>query len=424
MSPMQQAQSPDELFDVVDADDQVIGQATRAEVHARKLFHRAVHILVFDSQNRLYLQKRSLLKDTCAGLYSTSCAGHVDAGETYDQAAVRELGEELGITLPPGQSPEFLFKSPPAEETGWEFIHVYQLQWDGPITPDPLEIDGGWHGSAKELEIFLRRESTRFSPSFLHVWQRYHHETEPPAAKTPAPNTATRKVRVIPWWKYLLSFPLALLIRLWHASLRFSIREDSPLSLAEFQTLPGGRIFVFWHNRIFVASELKRRFSKKIPMNGLVSASRDGSWLSAFFHMLGIGAVRGSSSWRGGPAMLELTRLLANGEDIAITPDGPRGPCYTMKSGPGLIAQKTQTPVLLVHSRFFHAKRLASWDGFYLPLPFSRIEFSLELIPTDHPAQQLPIPEFTAFLRKKMLERTDDNGIPWHPKNPKGNHKA
>ncbi len=415
MSAMQQAQSPDEIFDVVDRDDQVIGQATRAEVHARKLFHRAVHILVFDRDKRIYLQKRSLLKDTCAGLYSTSCAGHVDAGETYDQAAVRELGEELGITLPPGQSPEFLFKSPPSEETGWEFIHVYRLQWDGPITPAPAEIAGDWRGSSKELEIFLRRDPERFSPSFLHVW-RHYQET---ANISSAPDTSGRKIRQIPWWKYFLCLPLAFVIRLWLASLRLHIHADSPLSLEEFRKLPGGRIFLFWHNRIFIASELKRRFSPGVPMNGLVSASRDGSWLSAFFHMLGIGAVRGSSSWRGGPAMLELTRLLAEGQDISITPDGPRGPCYTMKSGPVLIAQKTQAPILLVHSHFFGAKRLASWDGFYLPYPFSRIDFSLELIPADHPDWQLPAHEFAASLRKKMLSRTNDGNIPWNPKRRK-----
>ena len=95
-----------EYLAVVDAHDQIIDQRPRGEIHANGLRHRAVHILVFNSRGWLFLQKRSMQKDLNKGLWDTSAAGHVDAGESYDACAVRELAEELGVTA----IPDFLFK--------------------------------------------------------------------------------------------------------------------------------------------------------------------------------------------------------------------------------------------------------------------------------------------------------------------------
>jgi len=93
--------SGDEWFDVVNARDEVIRRATRREVHATGLWHRAVHVLVFDAAGRVFLQKRSMKKDLSPGLWDSSCSGHLDAGEDYDAAAVRELSEELGVRVSP-----------------------------------------------------------------------------------------------------------------------------------------------------------------------------------------------------------------------------------------------------------------------------------------------------------------------------------
>src|SRR5688500_2847599 len=92
-------QKADEWFDVVNERDEVIGRGLRREVHARGLWHRAVHVLVFDAAGRVFLQKRSMLKDLSAGLWDSSCSGHLDSGEDYDVAAVRELAEEIGIDV-------------------------------------------------------------------------------------------------------------------------------------------------------------------------------------------------------------------------------------------------------------------------------------------------------------------------------------
>ena len=83
---------------MVNERDEVIGRQTRRIVHATGLWHRAVHVLVFDHQWRVFLQKRSMLKDLSPGLWDSSCSGHLDAGEDYDPAAVRELAEEIVAT--------------------------------------------------------------------------------------------------------------------------------------------------------------------------------------------------------------------------------------------------------------------------------------------------------------------------------------
>ena len=85
-----------EWFDVVDALDRPIGRERREVVHSRELFHRAIHVFVLDAAGRMLVQKRSMLKDSAAGLWCSSCSGHLDTGEDYLGAAVRELEEELG----------------------------------------------------------------------------------------------------------------------------------------------------------------------------------------------------------------------------------------------------------------------------------------------------------------------------------------
>src|SRR6476659_666061 len=90
---------PDELFDVVNERDEVIGQLARKEVHRRGLRHRAVHVLIYNSKGEVFLQKRSKHKDTFPQRWDSSAAGHLNPGEDYDACAPREVQEELGFTL-------------------------------------------------------------------------------------------------------------------------------------------------------------------------------------------------------------------------------------------------------------------------------------------------------------------------------------
>lgn len=158
------------MFDVVDAEDRVIGQATRGEVHRGKLWHRAVHVLVFDRQGRVFLQKRSMAKDSAPGCWDSSCSGHLDAGEEYDAAAQRELGEEIGVRL--GAPPARWFRELARAETGWEFVWVYRLEHDGPFVLHPAEIERGEWFRPAEVDAAIAARPAAFAPAFRHLWAR------------------------------------------------------------------------------------------------------------------------------------------------------------------------------------------------------------------------------------------------------------
>ena len=160
----------EEWFDVVNERDEVVRRATRREVHATGLWHRAVHVMVFDAAGRVFLQKRSMLKDLSPGLWDSSCSGHLDAGEEYDAAAWRELGEEIGVVPKTDQSPVRWFRIEACVETGWEFVWVYRLRYDGPITLDPLEIPYGEWVTPNEVSARVAQRPEEYCPSFKLIW--------------------------------------------------------------------------------------------------------------------------------------------------------------------------------------------------------------------------------------------------------------
>src|SRR5450432_2467887 len=121
----------EEIFDVVNERDEVVGQNTRREVHRLGLRHRAVHVLVFNSRGQVFLQKRSMKKDRHPGVWDSSASGHVDSGEHYDATAVREVREEIGLAL--AQTPELLFNIAAGAETDQEFVRVYRCASEGPF---------------------------------------------------------------------------------------------------------------------------------------------------------------------------------------------------------------------------------------------------------------------------------------------------
>lgn len=159
----------DEILDIVNLQDQVVGQEKRATIHANGLLHRAVHIFIQNQQGHIFLQKRSMIKDIHPGLWTSSCCGHVDQGETYDQAAYRELKEELGISL--SQGLHFVLKDTPSEENTHEFIHIYTLQHDGPFVLHPEEIDDSEWISTQELNKALKENPVRFTPALKRMWE-------------------------------------------------------------------------------------------------------------------------------------------------------------------------------------------------------------------------------------------------------------
>ena len=159
----------EEIFDVVDANDQVIGQQPRSEVHRLGLRHRAIHLLVFNAKGELFLQKRSMKKDCFPGTWDSSVSGHVDAGEEYGACALRETREEIGLEL--AAVPERLFKIDACEATGQEFVWVYRCEHEGPFQLDPDELsDGGWFAPKKIID-WIAASSEDFAPAFVLIWR-------------------------------------------------------------------------------------------------------------------------------------------------------------------------------------------------------------------------------------------------------------
>ncbi len=167
--------SASELLDVVDLSDTVVDSMSRGEVHRLQLPHRSIHVLVFNSDGKCLLQKRSMLKDECAGMWDSACAGHVEAGQDYAITTVREFDEELGVKL--DATPEYLFKMTPTAGNGMEFAAVYRVYHDGPFAVAEDEIDELEWFSVSQLDRWVNGESAvtgaELTTGFGEIWRRF-----------------------------------------------------------------------------------------------------------------------------------------------------------------------------------------------------------------------------------------------------------
>ena len=156
------AQRGEEMFCVVDAHDCVIGAKSREYVHVNNLRHRAIHVLIFNLRGEIFLQRRSIWKDMHPGRWDSSTSGHVAPGESYEQAAHRELCEEIGIDC----QLESVGKLPCSAATGWEFVAVFRGRHEGPFSLAPLEIETAAFFPLDQIRGWLRRNPEEFSPVF------------------------------------------------------------------------------------------------------------------------------------------------------------------------------------------------------------------------------------------------------------------
>jgi isopentenyl-diphosphate delta-isomerase type 1 len=159
----------EELFDVVDMQDSVIATLPRSEVHRRKLLHRAVHVFVFRSDGAMLIHKRSATKEEFPSVWTSSCSGHVSAGETYDETAPREMFEELGIEA--AVIPIRKFDACP--ETSHEFTMFYTANSDDPILPDAQEMTEIRWMKLAEIDEWTQRAPEDFSPAFLLLFKAF-----------------------------------------------------------------------------------------------------------------------------------------------------------------------------------------------------------------------------------------------------------
>jgi 16S rRNA (adenine1518-N6/adenine1519-N6)-dimethyltransferase len=162
-----------ERFPVVDKNDRIVRYARRSEVHGNNLRHRAVHMLIFNDAGDVYLQQRSRSKDRHPLKWDSSAAGHVSAGENYDETARRELKEELGVTVPL----EKISKLPASQNTDQEFIWLYRGLARGDLAPDKCEIEQGAFFPPAIIDDWTSARPQDFAPGFLECWKTYRRKT-------------------------------------------------------------------------------------------------------------------------------------------------------------------------------------------------------------------------------------------------------
>jgi len=167
MNPLERPDLPEELFQVVDEQDRPVGGARRSQVHGNNSLHRAVHVLIFNPAGEVYLQFRSQVKDRHPLTWDSSAAGHVNLGEEYDQAAARELREELGIDTKLTR----IAKLPASERTGFEFIWLYRGSYERELRPNPSEIEAVRSFPPQIVDESIKVRPREFSPGFVECWK-------------------------------------------------------------------------------------------------------------------------------------------------------------------------------------------------------------------------------------------------------------
>ncbi|HEY2951279.1 MAG TPA: NUDIX domain-containing protein [Verrucomicrobiae bacterium] len=163
----------EEIFDVVNERDEVIGRERRSEVHRLGLKHRAVHVLVFNARGDIFLQQRSMKKDCFPGVWDSSASGHLDTGEDYDACAVRELHEELGWQA--RRQPLRLFKIEARAETGQEFVWVYRCEAEGPFQLQAEEIERGDWFQPQAVTRWIAERPQDFANAFPLIWKELNY---------------------------------------------------------------------------------------------------------------------------------------------------------------------------------------------------------------------------------------------------------
>ena len=158
-----------EYLDIVDKEDKVIGTAPKEEIYVRCLLHRIVHVLIFNDKDELALQLRTKNLNWCPGHWSTTVGGHVQAGETYEQGALREYQEELGTT----SNLELFSKDYySVEGIAPKFIVTFKTVFNGPFHPDADAVERVDFFSIYQLKQMIA-SGEKFHPELLFLLNKY-----------------------------------------------------------------------------------------------------------------------------------------------------------------------------------------------------------------------------------------------------------
>ena len=163
-------------------------------------------------------------------------------------------------------------------------------------------------------------------------------------------------------------------------------------------------VCVCWHNELLMSPQAYRKIHKKHPASAIISSHFDGSLIASTLNMLGIKPLRGSTKRGATQVLLQAFKSIKKGEEVLITPDGPRGPRHSMSDGAIGIALKSKLPLFLMNYTADSYWQLGSWDRFVIPKPFTKVDFYIQSLSLE----DMDLNEAKTFLRKKMLENTID----------------
>ena len=205
------------------------------------------------------------------------------------------------------------------------------------------------------------------------------------------------------WHQRLVASLIYGLIQLVAATLRYRWAKPPEIALPEIRPY----VYCVWHNRLPLCLVMYRRYlertNQSMRVAAIVSASKDGGVVARILEHFGVQPVRGSSSRRGPQALLELTTWAERGFDLAITPDGPRGPCYVVQPGVVSLAQITGRSILPVSYHLSWKICLKSWDRFQIPLPFGRITMRF--------GDPIPVPRAASESEREALRLKVENAL-------------
>lgn len=192
----------------------------------------------------------------------------------------------------------------------------------------------------------------------------------------------------------------ASLLRSIGASVRLEVDDRCGLSKGEVDRPV---IWLFWHNRVLLMPYVYKKLGRTRLGTVLTSPSGDGEIIARIVKRFGFDAVRGSSNKRPAAALRELARCLKAGSDVAITPDGPRGPRYCVQPGAIKLAQLSGCPLMAVHVQYRASWAMKTWDGFLIPRPFTQVKLTLEpLVEVPRDADKRTLEEIRSSLESRM----------------------
>lgn len=196
-------------------------------------------------------------------------------------------------------------------------------------------------------------------------------------------------------------------VRWWQGTLSYELPGELH---CVFKDNPEGFMILLWHNRLFPGiGALQRTDIEGHRLHALVSASRDGAQLSQFLRAQNIYPIRGSSSRRATVAARELVKVMQGGNAVAITVDGPRGPCYEAQQGAAMLLQSTGVPAYLIGVECESCWEFPTWDRFILPRPYSRVIIKMDrYAPVDTPEGKEGRKAIQQVIQEKLTRLTAD----------------